>query len=553
MGLKTKYDKIKRSEKIINVFMKSGFGYLIDQSKLNLGSKIKKYAKSSSSKSLPERMRCSLEELGPTFIKLGQVLSTRPDFLPKEFIVELEKLQDEVPPFDQSVVFEFIDQELGKPVDQLFKQFQAEPVASASLSQVHKAILPNGSVVAVKVQRPQAKELVELDLEILKDLMGFVDRRLSDNWVYRPSLMVKEFSKSILKEIDFANEGRNYEKFQKNFKDTHYIKIPKIHWDLTTSKILTMEFVKGIKINEIAKPEHQENFDSKLVAKQSADITLKQIFEDGFFHGDPHPANVFVRPPATIVMLDVGRVGYVDKKTAKIGANLLMAMVNKNIDEVVDCLRELDMLENETNLTVLRQDITELIENYLDIPLKDLNTREFFKEFLEVLGRHNLVLPSNFALMIHSFALAETTARKLDPNFNMVSASKPFLKKMTYKQFSSEELLKKGNVLIKDGMALMEKLPKGLSGAIDRIASGTIKFDLDYKDINRITSGLIRMGKIISLSMIFASLFVGSSLIMLRETGPMLAGYPLLGVIGYIAAFIIGLITIIMLWPRKRE
>ncbi len=461
MGLKTKYDKIKRSEKIINVFMKSGLGYLIDQSKLNLGSKIKKYAKSSSSKSLPERMRCSLEELGPTFIKLGQVLSTRPDFLPKEFIAELEKLQDEVPPFDQSVVFEFIDQELGKPVDQLFKQFQAEPVASASLSQVHKAILPNGSVVAVKVQRPQAKELVELDLEILKDLMGFVDRRLSDNWVYRPSLMVKEFSKSILKEIDFANEGRNYEKFQKNFKDTHYIKIPKIHWDLTTSKILTMEFVKGIKINEIAKPQHQENFDSKLVAKQSADITLKQIFEDGFFHGDPHPANVFVRPPATIVMLDVGRVGYVDKKTAKIGANLLMAMVNKNIDEVIDSLRELDMLENETNLTVLRQDITELIENYLDIPLKDLNTREFFKEFLEVLGRHNLVLPSNFALMIHSFALAETTARKLDPNFNMVSASKPFLKKMTYKQFSAEELLKKGNVLIKDGMELMEKLPKG--------------------------------------------------------------------------------------------
>ncbi len=553
MGFKTKYGKIKRSEEIINAFIRSGLGYLMDKPKLDLKSRMKKNSKSNQIKSLPKRMRLCLEELGPTFIKFGQLLSTRPDFLPNEFIEELEKLQDEVPPFDAHEAYKTIKEGMGKDIGKLFKEFEAVPVASASLSQVHKAILHNGEVVAVKVQRPNAKEIIELDLEILKDLMGFVDKRMENNWVYHPNLMVEEFRKSILKEIDFSNEGRNYEKFSKNFKDTEYLRVPKIYWEMTTDKVLTMEFMEGIKINEIASAKYEEKFDPKLVAKRSADITLKQIFEDGFFHGDPHPANIFVRPPAIIIMLDVGRVGHVDKKTAKIGANLLLAMMNKNIDEVIGCMRDLDMLEDETDLSLLRQDITELIENYLDIPLKDFNTKEFIREFTEVLGQHNLVLPSNFALMFHSFALAETTAKQLDPDFDITSASKPLLKKIIGKNFSAEEVLRKWNVLLKDSMELIEKLPQGLSAAIDRVASGKIKFDFENKDIRRITSEIGRLGKIISASMIFASIFVGSSLIMLIDRGPMLAGYPLLGVVGYIIAFLIAFFSVIMLWPRKKK
>jgi len=206
----------------------------------------------------------------------------------------------------------------------------------------------------------------------------------------------------------------------------------------------------------------------------------------------------------------------------------------------------MDMLENEVNLTALRQDIYELIKNYMDIPIKDLNTKEFIKEFTDLLGRYNLVMPSNFAL-------AETTARQLDPDFNIVSSSKPFLKKIVYKEFSAEELLKKGNVFLKNSIEMIEKLPRGLSGAIDRIASGKIKFDFNNKDIRRITSEIGRLAKIIALSVIFASIIIRSSFIMLIDRGPMLGGYPILGVIGYILAFLIGLFSVIILWPRKRK
>jgi len=548
-----KYNKIKRSQKIISVFIKYGLGYLIDRSKLKLLYRIKKIPKKYEVISLPERVCLALEELGPTFIKFGQILSTRPDFLPPAFIKELEKLQDKAPSFDSSCAKEIIEQELGKNIEKLFKKFEEIPIASASLSQVHKAVLPNDEIVAVKIQRPNIKEVIELDLEILKDLMGLVDKRLENNWVYHPKLMIKEFKRAIQKEIDFTNEAHHYEKFRINFKDINYIKIPKIYWDLTTTKVLTMEFIEGTKINEIIQNEYMDIFNPKEVAKRGAYIILKQIFEDGFFHADPHPANIFVLPPATIAMLDVGQVGYVDKNMGKNGAKLLLALIDKNPDQVMQCLKDLGMLEKEFDKVLLRQDFAELIESYVGIPLKDIEVRRLTQDIIDVMVRHNLVLPSDLALMIKALSMAETTGRQLDPDFNIVTVAKPFITKILSKRFSPGDLIERGNIFLKDGIELIEILPQSLTATLKKLLEGKLKLIFENKKLEELTSEVSRSTKCMTLSIIIASLIIGSSLIMLMNTGPTIFGYPLQGIIGYILAIFLGFVLTTILKSKKRK
>jgi ubiquinone biosynthesis protein len=551
MNFKTKYNKLKRSRQITNVLIKYGLDYFIDKSKLKLPHRIKKIPKSYEGIGLSEGMRLALEELGPTFIKFGQILSTRPDFLPPAFIKELEKLQDEVPPFDSFQAKEIIEKELGKPVEKLFKEFGEIPVASASLSQVHKAILPNDEIVAVKIQRPNVNEVIELDLEILKDLVGVIDRRSGNNWIYHPGLIVEEFKKAIKREIDFTNEAHNYEKFRINFKDIDYIKIPKIYWNMTTTKVLTMEFVEGIKINEITMPEHRDIFNPKEVARRGAQIILKQIFEDGFFHADPHPANIFVLSPATIVMLDVGQVSYVDESIIKNGAKLLLAMMDKNLDQGMRCLKALGVFEKEYDENLLRHDFAELIDHYVGIPLKDIEIRKLAQETIEVMKRHNLVLPSNLFLMIKALSMAETTGRKLDPDFNIVSVGKPFITKIVNKRFSPDELLKRGNIFVKDSIEFIEKLPQDLTDTLKKLVEGKLKVIFENKELEKIANEISRSAKCKSLSIVIASLIIGSSLTMQMNIGPTIFGYPLQGIIGYITAIFLGVVLTIILKSRK--
>lgn len=552
MNLKTNYKKLKRSRQIVNVFTKYGLGYFIDRSKLKLLYKLKRVAPPDfKTPSFSRNIFTALEELGPTFIKFGQILSTRPDFLPPAFIKELEKLQDEVPPFDSLQAKGIIEKELGKPVEELFKEFEEIPVASASLSQVHKAVMPNGEIVAVKIQRPDIKAVIELDLEILKDLMGFIDRRFGNNWIYHPKLMVEEFKKAIQREIDFTNEAHNYETFRINFKDIDYIKIPKIYWNMTTTKVLTMEFIGGTKINEITRDEYKDIFNPKEVAKRGTYIILKQVFEDGFFHADPHPANIFVLPPATIVMLDVGQVGYVDENIIKNGARLLLAMMDKNLDQGMKYLKALGMLEKEYDETLIRQDLAELIERYVGIPLKDIEIRKLAQDTIEVLVRHNLVLPSNLALMIKAVSMAETTGRQLDPDFNAVTVGRPFITKMINKRFSADELFKRGNIFVYDSIEFIEKLPKNITDILSKLADGKLKFNLENKESQKLTRGINRLAILLSFSIIIAALIISASLMIKMDTGIIILGYSIQSIIGYAIAIFLCLILIIIFKSKK--
>jgi len=537
--------QIKRSRQIVRVLIKYGLDYFIDRSKIGFWLKIRKKSGNCQKLTGPERLRLALGELGPTFVKFGQILSTRPDFLPPAFIKELEKLQDKVPPFSSFQAQKIIEKELNKPLEKLFKKFEAKPVAAASLSQVHKAILPNNEIVAVKIQRPDIKEIIELDLEILENLAGLLENRLHNNWSYQPKLMVAEIKKALRREIDFTNEAYNFEKFRINFKGVEYIKVPKIYWEMSTAKVLTMEFMEGTKINEITQSKYKNIFEAKKVAERGAKAILKQILEDGFFHADPHPANLLVQPPATIVLLDVGMVGYLDEKTTFNGAKLLQATIDKNSDQVINSLENLGVIIKEFDKNLFRQDLKELLDRYLGIPLKNLEINKVSQDILRMMTQYHLVLPSNLVLMIKALSVVETTGRQLDPDFDMVSTAKPFVKNLLRKKFAPRELLKKSGLVFQESVELIEQLPRDLIDILYKLKEGKLKFNFEHRNLEKLTKEIDRSSNRLSFSLIIAALITGSSLILQQQVGPFILGYPVLGIIGYLLASFLGLGLII--------
>ncbi|MDI6833787.1 MAG: AarF/UbiB family protein, partial [Bacteroidales bacterium] len=322
--------KLRRSRNIVSVLFK--YGFLKDPNRKVF------YKKNKESETLkltrPEKLRLALEELGPTFIKLGQILSVRPDLLPLDYIKELEKLQDDVCCSEEVKIDEIIKNNFGKSIDEIFNYIEEKPFASASLSQVYKAQLKNGDWVAIKVQKPNVKEIINTDLDILTDLANLSKIIIQDDWIFQPPLIVSEIKRSLTKEINFVLEGLNYERFSENFKNVEYVKLPKVYWQYTNTEILTMEYIDAIKMKELFNCQCEE-YDKKKIADRGARIALKQIFVDGFFHADPHPANILVKPPSTIVMIDVGMVGALDLNTRKILLDLLNAFINEDIDVII--------------------------------------------------------------------------------------------------------------------------------------------------------------------------------------------------------------------------
>jgi len=540
-----KWNQIKRSKQIIRVITKYGLDYFIDRSKTGLLLKIRKKPKNYQKLTAPERLRLALEELGPTFVKFGQILSTRPDFLPPAFIKELEKLQDKVHPFSSFQAQEIIEKELNKPLEKLFKKFETKPIAAASLSQVHKAILPDNKVVAVKIQRPNIKEIIELDLEILKNLAGFLENRFYNNWVYQPKSMVNEIKKTISKEIDFTNEAYNFERFRINFKNIEYIKVPKIYWEMSTSKVLTMEFMKGTKINEITQDKYKNTFEVKKVAERGAKAILKQVLEDGFFHADPHPANLLVQPPAAIVMLDAGMVGCLDKETTLNGIKLLQAIINKNSNQIISCLEDLGVIIKEFDRNLFKQDLKELFDRYFGIPLKNLEISKMSQDILRIMVRHHLILPSNFILMIKAVSMVETTGKQLNLDFDMISAAKPFVRNFLRKKLAPRELLKKSGIVFQESIDLIERLPRDLISILRKLEQGKLKFNFEHQGLEKLTREINRSTNRLSLSLIIAALIIGSSLVLQQQIAPFIFGYPILGIIGYLLASFLGLGLII--------
>ena len=539
---------LRRYRQIVSILLKYGFDQVLGKMKifarLRLSKKALKKAKGLEKLTYAQRIRLALEELGPTFVKLGQVLSMRPLLIPLELVMELTKLQDQVAPFPFAQVKQIVESELKAPLEKYFSSFETVPIASASLSQVHKAVTKDGKTVVVKVQRPGIKEIIKADMEILKDLTNLLEKYVPESKQYDPVGMREELDKSIRREINFNNEARNIQVFGENFKEDKNIFVPKVFWDMTTSKVLTMDFIDGVKISNLSELE-KRGIDKKKLALIGGKMVFKQIFEDGFFHADPHPGNLFALEGNIIAPVDYGMMGRLSETTMNELADLLICVVTWHPAGIVKVYQDVEVVGEEVNLRALEADLANFLYKYHKIPISRLDMKTLMNEAFEIIRRYDIQIQAELMLFSKALVTYEEVAKMLDPEYDLVTQMIPYVKKLAYRKFKPKALLRDLFTASVDLRDLLVTFPFELKRIIKKLGRGRLSFTFQHKGLDKLILELDRSSNRISFSLVIAAIIVGSSLIMRLETKYTLFGYPLLGILGYVFAGVLGVWLVI--------
>jgi ubiquinone biosynthesis protein len=551
------YRHLNRYRHILTVLFKYGFGDLVDILKieqyLEIGLQMisRKRREQVEKLSRAERVRMVMEELGPTFIKLGQILSTRPDLIPVEFIHELSKLQDNVPSFPYSEARQIIEFELGRPLEDIFQHFEDTPLAAASIGQVHRAQLKDGEKVVVKVQRPGIHKIIEVDLEIMLHLASLMERHLEELQVHRPVRIVQEFARTLEKEIDYTIEASHIERFARQSMDDPTVCVPKVFRDTTTERVLTMEYIDGIKASAIDRIE-REGLDRKIITARGADLILRQIFDHGFFHADPHPGNIFVLPDNVICLIDFGMMGSIDRQTREDFADLIYTVVHHDESRATQILLKLTEYDEKPDVRALERDLTDFIGQYLYVPLKDLQMEKLFHQLLKILSRHRLQLPQDLFLMMKALATVEGIGLLLDPDFEMIKQTIPFVRRVKMARYHPKRM---ADDIVRSGVEfvqLMQEIPGETREILEQMKQGKIKMEFKHKGLEPMLSTYDQISNRIAFSIIIAALIIGSALIVLSKTPPFLFGISFIGIIGFLAAAVMGLWLLIAILKRGK-
>ncbi len=550
------YRNLRRYRQIVGILIKYGFAEIVDRMNLavylQLGRRIfKRGAESVKRLSPAERIRLAFEDLGPTFIKLGQVLSTRSFLIPAELVEQLTKLQDEVRPLPFERIEPYVEKELGAAIEDQFRRFQREAIASASLAQAHRATTLDGDEVVVKIQRPDVARMIATDLDILADLARLMDKYIPESRQFDPQGIVRELVQNAKRELDFVEEGRNIEIFARNFARFPHVYVPKVYWDYTTEKILTTEFIDGIKISDIERLR-QADCDLVFLSRVGAQFILKQIFEDGFFHADPHPGNLFICGGDTIVPVDFGMMGRLDASLMEEVSDLLIGAVRKDADLIIRVLINLGSLDEDRDVRMLRADISSFIDRYYAIPLKQINMRVIVADVLGLMSKHELRTPSNLLLLMKAMGTYEDLARKLNPDFEIFSLARPYVRKLMLRRLDPGNLAYEGIKTLRDLYDLLKVGPRELTLLLRKIKRGQFAIELQDRGLQNLMSEIDRSSNRIAFSLIIAALIVGSSLILRSDIGPFLFGYPLFGLLGYLFAGILGIWLVIAILRSGR-
>jgi len=551
------YLHLTRYRQILSIFFRYGFGDLIELLKIDQYIEIGlQFVSKSRSEPLEkfsraQKVRMALEELGPTYIKLGQILSTRPDLIPVDFIQELSKLQDNVPSVPFSNIRQIIEKQLDDDIGNLFDFMDETPLATASIGQVHRAGLKNGDLVAVKVQRPGIHKTIEVDLEIMLHLATLAENNIEEIAFYRPVKIVEEFARTLEKEIDYTTEASNLERVALNFLDDTTIYIPKVYKEFTTSKVLTMEFIDGIKVSEIDSLDNN-GIDRNEVTFRGANICLKQIFNDGFFHADPHPGNIFVLPNNVVCLLDFGMVGSVDRQTRENFVELVDSVVHGQEYRATQVLLKLTIWDDEPILRDLERDVSDFLGQHLYKPLKDIQIGLLLQHLLELTSHHRLRLPPDIFLMLKALGTLEGVAVMLDPEFDVISHAEPFIRKVKLDRFHPKRLTGDIFQTATDLLNVLQQLPRDLRAISKFIRQRQIPITIEHKGFDAMLSTHDQVSNRISFSIIIAALIIGSALIVISKTPPFFYGISLIGIIGFLAAAIMGIWLLVAILKKGR-
>ncbi len=425
-----------------------------------------------------ERVRLAFEELGSTYIKFGQILATRPDLVPMSLIHELRKLQDKVPPFDAAVAKKTIEDEIGAPTAEVFAEFDEKPLAAASIAQVHRAKLKNGDEVVIKVQRPGLQSLIDNDLDLLHVLAEMVEENLPEMKRWQPVAIVEEFDKSIHKEIDFGREAHNIKRFAKNFQGDPQIYAPRVYDDLSTSKILVMEFINGIKMNsdEIFK---RQDLDRKLIAETGIKFTLTQVFVHGFFHADPHPGNVFIMKGNIICLIDYGMMGSLDQERIDDLLGFLVAVLTNNPERMIRQFQKQGLVDESVNTRGMSTDIADLMERYLGMEVAKINVAIYIQQLFDIITRYRIVMPADLLLMGKSLATVDGIARDIYPELDPLGAIRPYILQIYFKRLTDPEFYTRDTRrAAEEALLFLQRLPRDLRLITSRLRDGELKLKL---------------------------------------------------------------------------
>ncbi|BBA69619.1 AarF/ABC1/UbiB kinase family protein [Geobacter sulfurreducens] len=536
---------LRRYRQIVRVLVKYGFEHALSLMGLSRfvarGRRLFRKPEPELARLSPaERMRLALEELGPTFVKLGQILSTRPDVIPRSFVLEFARLQDQVPSFPFEDALDQIRRELGRDPEERFSFIDPEPLAAASIAQVHRARLVSGEEVVVKVRRPGVVEAVETDIDAMMGLAVLAERHLPRSDIYDPVGLVKEFARTIRREMDFAREGHTIERFAENFAGDPTLYFPTVHWECTARGLLTMEFINGIKVSDTAALE-RVGMDRRLIARRGADAFLKMVLTHGFFHGDPHPGNVLILPDNVICLLDYGMVGRLDTQLKGYLTDILLAIVQRDVDEVISLLLYSGEIADTLDTRALKRDLTGLIDNYYETPLQEIEVGRVLLEFLEVITTYHIKFQPDLMLLAKALVAIEGMGRELDPAFDMVEHLRPFMKQAVRDRFSPRQLIREMNSNLLSYFTLARNLPRDLKELLNRINRNKFKIDLEHRGLDRAMREFDKSVNRLSSSLIIAALIVGSSIVMQTDKGPKFLDFPVFAFMGYTIAGFIGL------------
>lgn len=540
------YRHLNRYRHILAVLLKHGFGGVVESLKidqyLEVGLQLisKKRTPREEPLTRPQRLRMALEELGPTYIKLGQVLSTRPDLIPVEFTDELSKLQDSVPPFPFADAEIIIQRELGAPSSDVFDHIDIEPAASASIGQVHRARLKNGEEAAVKIQRPGIRAVIEVDLEIMLHLATLAERHVEELALHKPVTIVEEFARTLEKEIDFRIEAANIDRIAQGFLNDPTVYIPAVFREFSAAGILTTEYVEGIKISNIGELD-AAGYDRRLLCSRGADIVLKQVFHHGFFHADPHPGNIFALPGNVICLLDFGMVGVVDRQTRELFVELVDSVVRRNESRAAQVLLQLTSWEQQPDLRLMERELSDFMGRHLYRPLKDIEVGKLLHDLLEIATRFRLRLPPDIFLMLKAISTVEAVGRMLDPEFDMIAKAAPFIEQVLISRFKPQRVAEDVGDLAARMLKFLHQFPKDLLDLAGLLRQQKLSLQIKHDGLEKVLATHDQISNRISFSIVIAALIVGSALIVISKTPPLFYGISLIGIIGFLAAALMGI------------
>ena len=537
-------DRIKRMKKLSDVLLKYGFEELFDRTGMerfipNKLAKNSKRLENIRETSFPERIRLAMQDLGPTYVKLGQMCSNRTDIFPEDIIAEFQKLQDDVEP-EKIDIYAKIKAELNIEPLEYFKEIDEKPMASASMGQVYKGILKDGTEVVIKVRREGIKEIVASDLSMMRDLAAYFERTNEEIKKMNASYIINTFGNSIMKELSFRNELSNMEKFANNFKNDKRIHVPVPYRELSNDNILCMEFIKGFKITDKEKIEKCGFFPSE-VARVGLDLYIQQVLKYGFFHADPHPGNIFMTPEGKIVFIDFGAMGTLYPQDKELLENLLLHFIQKDVKKAIETIKELAVKYNVPDERQLERELTEIVYLVDGNALSEISIGDIFEKVRVILNKNQVILPEDIYLLVKGVGQIEGIGRHLDPSLDIMKTMEPYAKRILRERMNPKYIFEKGTKKITQVSESWLSLPEDLRNISQKILNGELKHKHEvtgFKELLKILDRLV-------VAIIIASLLIASSIVVLSGIPPKINEIPVLGFLGYVISAILGIVEII--------